>query len=200
MTRRPRRTIPAALTALVILAACVLVAVSIVQELTGRPAVIPFGILARDVRTWRLDAPAMLGTGAVAAVAGLVLLGCAVIPGRRETLALAAIPAGPGDEPGDEGSGGGTDAFGGGTDAGVSRTGLRAALRATIADVDGVTSAKVRVRRRQIAATVRTELADSAELGAAVRDALGQRVSQTALDGEPRVRVTIGHKKAKALS
>lgn len=191
MTRRPRRIIPAVLTALAILAICVLVAVSMIQELAGRAAVIPFGTLARDVRTWRLDDPAMLGAGAVAAVAGLMLLGCAVIPGRRQTLALAAIPAVPGDEPGDEGAGGGTD-------AGVSRTGLRAALRATIADVDGVTSAKVRIGRRQIAAAVRTELEDSTELAGAVQDALGQRVSQTALDGEPRVRITIRHKKAKA--
>jgi hypothetical protein len=193
MTRRSRRTIPAVLVALVILAICVLAAVSIIQELAGRPPVIPYGAIARHARTWRLDGTVMLGAGAAAAVAGLLLLGCAVIPGRAGTLALAAIPARPGDKTGDEGSGGGTD-------AGVSRTGLCAALRAAIADVDGVTSAKVRIRRRRIAATVRTELADSTELRAAVADTLGRRLSQTELFAEPQPRVTVRHKAAKAPS
>lgn len=176
MIRRPRRVIPATLVALVILAACVLVAVSVIQSLAGHAPLISLGALARHVRTLRLDGTIMTSAGAVAAALGLILLGCAVIPGRSGTLALG----GPGPV------------------AGVSRAGLRAALTVTAADVDGVTSVRVRVRDRRVTARVRTELTATTELHAAVTAALERRISQAGLARQPQLRASVRFRRRTA--
>jgi hypothetical protein len=177
MTRRPRRVIPATLLALAILALGVVAAVSIIQELAGQPPLVPLAALGRHVRALRLDGTVMVTAGAVAAGLGLILLGCALIPGRGKTLALAT----PRQEPGDSAP----------AAAGVSRSGLRRALAATVADVDGVTRARVRVRVRRVTARVRTELDSPQALRAAVSRAVEQRVTQAGLARPPQVRVNV---------
>lgn len=184
MIRRPRRVIPASLAALVILAVCVVAAVSIIQELAGGAPLVPLGTLDVRARAQHLDGTVMASAGALAAGLGLILIGCALIPGRPDTLALAPVPseAADGQLPGAAHPG-----------AGVSRPGLRTALGAVIADVDGVASARVRVRSRRVAARVRTELTDTAAVRAAVRDALGHRLSQVGLARQPEIRVSVRH-------
>jgi hypothetical protein len=188
MTRRPRRVVPAIVLALVILAVCVVTAISVIQFLVGRPPLVSLGTLDHHLRTLHLDGAVMTSAGIVAAVLGLVLLGCAVIPGRAKTLPLAAIS----DEP----SAGAAENHGaagshGTAVAGVSRSGLRTALASTVADIDGVTTARVRVRSRRVTLRVRTELAGTAALRDAVSRVTQQRLSEAGLARPPVVRLGV---------
>jgi Family of unknown function (DUF6286) len=184
MTRRPRRVIPACLTALAILALSVVAAVALVQELAGRPALVPLGALVRHTRTLRLDSPVMVIAAAVSAGLGLILLGCAAIPGRAVTLPLAAVTG----EHSDGQPGAGTYPV-----AGVSRSGLRIALAATVADVDGVAAVRVRLRGRRVSARVRTELSGTAALHEAVSRAAEDRLRQSGLARPPAVLIRVRH-------
>jgi hypothetical protein len=177
MTRRSRRVIPATLLALAILALCVAAIVSISQELAGQAPLVPLAALGRHVRALRLDGTVMVTAGTVAAGLGLILLGCALIPGRSETLPMSV----PGQE-----AGHGTAPV-----AGVSRAGLRRALASTVADVDGVTTARVRVRVRRVTARVRTELDSPQALRAEVSGVVEQRLTQAGLARPPDVRVSV---------
>jgi hypothetical protein len=189
MIRRPRRVIPACLTALAILALSVVAAVSLVQELAGRPALVPLGALVRHARTLRLDSPVMVTAAAVTAGLGLILLGCAVIPGRAETLPLEAVAGQHLDS---------RPAAGTYPVAGVSRSGLRTALVATVADVDGVAAVRVRVRGRRVTARVRTELTSIAALREAVSRAAEDRLGQSGLARPPAVRIRVRHLRRRA--
>ena len=68
MIRRPRRSLPAILLALVLLAAAVLVAVSCIQLLLHQNPLIPFGAVAAFGASLRWNAPITIVVGVVAAV------------------------------------------------------------------------------------------------------------------------------------
>ncbi len=117
----------------------------------------------------------MLVAGGVAAALGLVLVLCAVLPGRSLVLPLA----------GDAESG---------MRAGVGRAGLARALRATAADVDGVVDARVRVRPRRVTVRLRTEAGSVQhrdEIAERALKALERRLSSTALARQPRLRLRV---------
>lgn len=178
MTRRPRRVIPACLLALAVLALCTVTAISVLQERSHGTPLLPLHTLARQVRGLYLDDIGVVGAGIVAALLGLVLLGCALLPGRAETLALAA-----GDRPGPES---GTPPV-----AGVTRSGLRTALAATLADVDGVDAVQIQVRARRVTARVRTELTTTDTVRETVRQVAADRLSRTDLAQTPDLRVRV---------
>lgn len=182
MTRRPRRVIPASLLALAVLAVCVVTAVSVIQGLAGQAPLFPLSSLARHAATLRLDGTVMVSAGALTAALGLILAGCALYPGRAETLALAAVAG----EPGDEQAGQSARPV-----AGVSRSGLRAALTASLADVEGVTSVRIRVGSRRVTARVRTELTATATTRDSVRRLAERRLSEAGLARQPEVRVSV---------
>jgi hypothetical protein len=175
MIRRPRRIVPATLLALVVLALCTVTAVSVIQELARRALLLPLPAFARHLRVLYTDDIGVVGAGLVAALLGLVLLGCALLPGRAETLALAPQ--------GDAGAGPVTPV------AGISRSGLRTALAATLADVDGVTAVRVKVGARRVSAQVRTELTGTEAVRDAVRRAAEQRLDRVGLARTPELRV-----------
>lgn len=178
MTRRPRRVIPACLLALAVLALCTVTAISVLQERSHGTPLLPLHTLARQVRGLYLDDIGVVGAGIVAALLGLVLLGCALLPGRAETLALAA-----GDRPDPES---GTPPV-----AGVTRSGLRTALAATLADVDGVDAVQIQVRARRVTARVRTELTTTDTVRETVRQVAADRLSRTDLAQTPDLRVRV---------
>lgn len=127
---RPRRVIPAVLTASLLAAAGGTVAVHMISTKLGRPVLRPevtahAGRLAAPLR-W--GDPAVLAAGAGIALGGLLLLLSALLPGRTRTVPLA------GDDPEFV--------------MGVRRRSLRAALRAAALDVPGITKARVRLRGR----------------------------------------------------
>ncbi|QWF80749.1 DUF6286 domain-containing protein [Amycolatopsis sp. CA-230715] len=171
MIRRPRRSLPAALVALVVLAACAFVAVSCVQYLIGERPWLTFDTAADAVRGIRWDGVPVLVAGGVVAVVGLVLLLAAVLPGKPIVLPLA-----PSDR--DETSG-------------ATRRSVHGELRQTVASVDGVSSAKVKLRTKKLTARVRTSRTVTEGLADAVSSALETRLDQIAPAKRPRVRVRV---------
>jgi hypothetical protein len=180
VNRRPRRGIPATLTGLLLLAAGVLTAIDAIQILTGAHPLLSYARFASVLHRqhWNSLAPAIVAGGLV--LLGAILLLAALLPGRRMVLALGSSH--PATDTGGAPEGGALPP------AGLSRRGLRNMLTATAASVDGVTSAKLSVRRKVIAAAVRTP-GSAEELTGRVRAALEQRLDQISPAARPALRV-----------
>ncbi|WP_351224480.1 DUF6286 domain-containing protein [Streptomyces sp. NPDC002133] len=168
MKRRPRRTIPATLTALVLLAACVLVAIVAIQLAIGRTPIISYRSVTGTLHSIHWNDTAPLIAGGTCALLGLLLLLAALLPGRPTVLPLT-----------------------GDMDAGVTRRSLRHALQNTAATVDGVTRAKLKLGRRTIVARIRTDRTNTAGLTDAVRGALDQRLDQVAPLNRPAMKIQL---------
>lgn len=206
MTRRPRRTLPATLVALVVLAACVLVAVSSIQVLAGRRPLVPLAALARYGEHLHWNATAVIAVGAAAAGAGLVLLTAGLWPGKPTVLPLA-----PTDPPGDSELAGVGEALGGEAadggepcvtwcpaDAGVTRRGLSAALRTTLADTAEVSKPTVRIRRRRISGKAQTESHDTTTVHGRAAAELDRAVATVRLHHPPRLRLHVSRARRSA--
>jgi hypothetical protein len=168
MKRRPRRSVPAVLTALVVLAACVLVAVVAIQLIVGERPWVSFDAVAsalHDLR-WSDVLPAVAGS--VVALLGLVLVLAAILPGATTVLPL-----------------------GGSFDAGAARGGYRSTLRAAAADVDGVSGAAVKLGTRRVKVRVETARTSPDGLADAVRAAVGRRLDQVGPATRPAVSVRV---------
>lgn len=174
MIRRPRRSTPASLVALVVLAAAAAVVVAVVQSLLGRTPFVSLPDLLAVTATQRWDSPATVAVAVVVGVIGLVLLTAALRPGRPTVLPLGAA-TGPDGRPGAR--------------TGVRRRSLATDLAATAATVPGVTGATVSVARNRITVRARVAAADPAAVSAQVRDRLGARVVEIGPATRPRLRV-----------
>ncbi|WP_020669299.1 DUF6286 domain-containing protein [Amycolatopsis nigrescens] len=171
MIRRPRRSAPAVLVALVLLAGCVLVATAAIQYLVGAPPVFGYDAVAGAIHDTSWNEPPVLIAGGVAVLAGLVLLALAVLPGRPVVLPLA----GAGDR----------------LDSGATRRSMRSSLHESVTAVDGVAGAKLKLRRKKVAVQVRTHRTTTDGMADAVRGALEQRLDQIAPVTRPRTRVRV---------
>lgn len=174
MKRRPRRSTPAVVVAVLLGAVGVAVAVAVLQQLSGRVPFIPFARAAAFGQGLHIGDTAVIVAAAVAAALGIVLLACAWWPGRLTVLPLRAAEQD-------------ADA----RDAGVGRKALARALRVTAGEQDGVLRAAVRVRSRKVRATVHTERRDTTVVYDAVDGALTRRLDEVALARPPRLRVVI---------
>ncbi|RJQ89066.1 DUF6286 domain-containing protein [Amycolatopsis panacis] len=168
MKRRPRRATAATLTALVLLAACVLVAVVAIQLIIGERPWVSYSAVAGALNrtpwtSWWLELASI-----VAVVLGLCLLLSAVLPGRRTVLPLR-----------------------GELDSGASRASYRSTLRAAASGVDGVSAAKVRLGRRRVRVRVRTHRTRSEGLSEAVEAAVTRRLDEVGPVEQPAVRVAV---------
>ncbi|MFD9212799.1 DUF6286 domain-containing protein [Streptomyces sp. NPDC087659] len=168
MKRRPRRTVPATLTALVLLAACVLTAIVAIQLIAGQSPLISPQSVIDSLHGSHWNDTAVLGAGVAAVLLGLLLLLASLLPGKPTVLPLT-----------------------GEVDAGVTRRSLRHALRSTAAGVDGVTRARVRLRRRTIVARIRTDRTNTTGLTEAVRAALDRRLDDIAPSNRPASRIRL---------
>ncbi|WP_378739903.1 DUF6286 domain-containing protein [Nocardia brasiliensis] len=170
MIRRPRRVIPAIVVAVLVLAVCVAVAVSLIQRLVGAREYLSYDTVATNLHglTWH-DMPVLVA-GVAAAVLGFVLLALALWPGRAAVLPLAA------DD---------------GMSAGVTRGGLRSALRSTAGTVDGVSAARIKVRRKAVKVSARTDRAGSDGLPEAICETLTRRVQEIGPQPVRRVRAKL---------
>jgi hypothetical protein len=189
MKHRPRRSLPAAIVTLVVLGVCVVVAITEIQHLTGyQPPLIPFDRLATYGQHLRFSDTPVIIAGAVAAGVGLILLGCGIIPGKHTVLPLARLE----DDAENESPTG--------SSAGVARRRLRAALRYTLTETDGITHARLRLRRRKVTAKVRTERRDPQTVAEGAREALDRSLTLASLASTPRVRLrtTSTHRKKTA--
>ncbi|GAB3570447.1 hypothetical protein GCM10027445_23980 [Amycolatopsis endophytica] len=171
MIRRPRRSLPAGLSAVALLAACVLVTTSAIQMIVGQPPILSYDAVADALNRTRWDSPGAAIAGGVASALGLVLLLAAVLPGSATVVPL--------DDDGD------------GLDAGASRRRLRTTLSAAAAGVDGVSRARLAVRRHRVTAKVRTDRASGEGLADAVYAALERRIAEISLAARPALRVRV---------
>lgn len=205
LIRRPRRSTPASLLALAVLAVCVLAAVSVIQQLVEQPPVIPLAALDNFGKGLHTNDTVMIAAGAAAAALGLILVTSALLPGRPNTLPLGGVtPATAGD---DVTNGGTTDPSADGRPvagwhqdaaAGVSRSGLRVALRTTAADADAVDSARVQVRRRRVKASIRTETRDTDAVRATVTSALGRRLERAGLADDLKLQIKVKRRRRRS--
>lgn len=167
MKRRPRRSIPATLTALVVLAAVSLTAVVTIQLIIGERPWIDYATVAGALHGTRWnELPLALG-GALFVLLGLLLLFAAILPGRLTVLPLRA------------------------ENSGAARHSYQSTLRSAATSVDGVSRAKLTVRRRRIDARVRTARTNPTGLADAVRAALEHRLGQIDPAVSPRISVKV---------
>jgi hypothetical protein len=178
MRRRPRRTIPAAITALILLSVCVLTAISAIQLLAGQRPLISYAALADLAHTTRWDSLAVAAAAGLVMLIGLILLLTAILPGRPTVIPLRATDTAVTDS-------------GAALDAGASRRSLRSTLRAAADAVDGVTATTLTLRRRTVTAVVRTHRTTPEGLAEAVRAAISQRLDQISPATRPAVRVRV---------
>lgn len=168
MKRRPRRSLPATLLALVLLAAGASVAITAVQLLLGEPPWLSYDRAAEALHSVRWADTAVLVAGIVVAALGLLLLLCALVPGARTVLPLSADNSA--------------------VDSGVSRRSYRDLLAGTAAGVDGVRKVRLRVRARSVEAVVRTDRTNTTGLADAVESALSRRLEQLEPQRRPVVK------------
>ena len=171
MKRRPRRSTPAVLTALVLLAACALVAVVAIQMIIGASAWVDYRSVASTLHGMDWNDLGTALTGGVLALAGLLMLLTAVLPGAPTVLPLNGDPTG--------------------MDSGATRRGLRSTLRTGASTVDGVNAAKLRLGRRKVAVVVRTNRTNTTGLDDAVRTAIEHRLDQVNLADRPTLTVKV---------
>ncbi|GAB3158368.1 hypothetical protein GCM10027258_69410 [Amycolatopsis stemonae] len=168
MKRRPRRSTPAVLTALVVTAAGALAAVVAIQLILGERPWLDYGATARrlhDVR-WA-DLPVVI-TGGVVALLGLVLVLAAVLPGKLTVLPLR-----------------------GDLDSGASRRSFGSTLRAAAARVDGVEKVRLKLRRRSVRVRVQTRRTRPDGIADAVRVAVAARLDRIDPVRRPEVKVRL---------
>ncbi|WP_194818456.1 DUF6286 domain-containing protein [Nocardia sp. XZ_19_385] len=154
MTRLPRRVVPAVIVAVLLCAAAVLVAVSLIQRLTGTREWVSYDSIATRLHDTTWGSVWVLAAGIIVTVLGLALLAAAALPGKPVVLAL---------EPGD------------GIDAGIARRSLRHALAEAAGRVDGLDKPRVALRNKKIHVkghTRHTVEQTAQEVGLAVADRL----------------------------
>ncbi|MET8412749.1 DUF6286 domain-containing protein [Streptomyces sp. NPDC005195] len=128
-----------------------------------------------EMTTRPVDDPWLLATGAVAVVLGLWLLILALTPGLRRLLPLRAP----------EGS---TE-----TGAWLDRKGAAMVLRDAAMRVPGISSARVRVRRRRVVTRAEVGFRDIATVRDDLSRALLQQCRQLALAHTPRLAIRLRH-------
>lgn len=169
---RPRRVIPAVITAALMTVIGAVVAAEVISALLGRPLRwIPYDRLSAWASSTRWDDPrVMLGAGVVTAL-GLLLVLLALLPGRPRL-----IPVRTGDP---------------NLIIGMRPRGFTRALAHAAEQVQGVDHARVRLRGKTAEVTARSPLRDPAELAEAVRRTVAARiVALTPLNDYPvRVRL-----------
>ncbi|MDX8050979.1 DUF6286 domain-containing protein [Lentzea sp. BCCO 10_0798] len=175
MKRRPSRAIPATVTALILLAAAVVVAVVAIQMLLHEPAWVNYGAVAGYLHGLRWTDTAVAVAGGAVAVLGLLLAIAAVVPGAPTVLPMKGTP-----------------------NSGASSRGLRSTLRAAASTVDGVSGAAVALRGRRVKVRVNTGRTRPEGLSDAVRAAVAHRLGQIAPVARPVVSVRV-HSSRKAL-
>ncbi len=166
--------LPSTLAAVLLTTAGAATAVQVVAARLGRPLVHP----ERFVHTLTWNDPVPIAAGGGLALAGLLLLMAAVLPGRTRTAPLA------GDDPRFV--------------TGLGRSSLRSDLRATVLGVPGVDTATVRLRGRlwpRVEIRAVSGFQNAGNLGELVGDAVHDRLEDLGPVRVPRVAVRVAVRK-----
>lgn len=164
-----RRT-PAALTAVLVIAASALLVHDVVSTVQDHPARWGRAALIRHLVEHPLDSAWVIGAAALCTVLGLSLITLALTPGRRRLLPLR--PQGQGPAP----------------RAALDRGSAAAALRDSAMGVQGVTRVRVRVRRR-ITVRADTGFGDAQQIRTDLTEALNRARDGLCLAHPPPVTV-----------
>ncbi|MEC3894226.1 DUF6286 domain-containing protein [Nocardiopsis alba] len=160
-TFRPRRSWPAVITGLVILAVAVIAAAEVIAALAGNPLrLIPVGPATDYATTTTWSEPSVLIASAVLALIGTALIVVALVPGRGRWTALRT------DDP----------AF----VVGLTRPALRRAVSAAAQEISGVEHAHVTVRGNRLRIHVRTGMRDARGLPTQVTRSVEHRLAELA--------------------
>ncbi|MCQ1994164.1 DUF6286 domain-containing protein [Arthrobacter sp. zg-Y1171] len=190
MRRRPSRSVPAAISAIVMLALGVsLVWAAVARLIQGSwPAFVtePLRWLSEtgwdSTRGW---------TGAVVLLLiGLILLLCGMVPGDFSALPLRAKPVNMPGLPG-AGEAGGVPSVRGGETVVMSRRAVARLAASTCDHIDGVATASATASSRKVHLDVRTALHGTTDLQHWVVDGVRSRLAATGLDPVPEVTATI---------
>ncbi|MEE2052530.1 DUF6286 domain-containing protein [Nocardiopsis tropica] len=160
-TFRPRRSWPAVITGLVILAVAVVAAAEVISALAGSPLrLIPVGAATGYAGATTWSAPSVQIASAVLALIGLALIVAALTPGHGHWTALRT------DDPA--------------LVVGLTRPALRRAVAAAAHEVSGVDAVNVAVRGNRLRVHVRTGMREAAGLPAEVTAAVERRLEELA--------------------
>ncbi|MFE7544957.1 DUF6286 domain-containing protein [Streptomyces platensis] len=174
---RSARRVPAALVALVLLAAAGLLLYDVAAVRANRPAMTWRRWLARELGTRHLDNPWILGPAALAMVLGIWLVVTAVTPGLRQVLPMR--PAAPD------------------TRAGLDRAAAALVLRDRAMEVAGVQSVRVAVSRRKAKTHAVSHFRELDEVRADLDTSLGEGLRQLGLAHELRLTVDVRRPKKR---
>lgn len=170
---RPRRVLPSILAASLLTAAGGSTTVQVVSSRLGHPVLRPEITRRLHALTW--DDPGPMAAGGGLALAGLLLVLAAVLPGRTRTAPLA------GDDPRFV--------------TGLGRSSLRAALRTTVMDVPGVDAATVRLRGRLRPRVEVRVVSGFPDLGDQVAEAVRERLADLDPVRVPKIAVHVAERK-----
>jgi hypothetical protein len=168
---RPRRALPAIVVAALLAAATGLIAAYLISKYVGHQVHVLPSALFKDGHTLHWDDQRPIVIAAIACALGLLLIGYALLPGR-----FRVVPVDSQDPL---------------SVVAVTRSGLRRYLAGAATVVDGIASAKVRVRRRRVRVYASSSLRDTEGLAAQVETAVNERISALSPLRPLRVRVTV---------
>lgn len=184
LRRRPSRTVPASIVGILLLAAGVaLVWLAVARLIDGT-----WSTLLQGPRDWltRLawNAPDVWGVGIAAGVVGLILLMCALIPGKFSALTVRNASGDGADEerPTPE------------RETVMTRRAVAHLAKAQCVQIDGVSSASTTATNKRVHLSVKTSLRDTGDLRTRVTDGVRDRLNAIGLDPVPRVTATVESK------
>lgn len=174
--RRSSRSVPATLTALVLLSAAVAGTwMGVTRLVTGTwPDVLRSGRDAAGSLTW--NSATVTTAAIIATLLGLILLLAALLPGPHSTVRL--------DEPGDRRAGH--------SEAVLTRRGLSKIAAAHIDRTDGVDRSSVTTTAKRMEVDVRTPLHDAGDLGHRLETSLSTKLDDLGITPKPAIRVRVG--------
>lgn len=175
LRRRSSRSVPATITAVVLLALAVAGAwIGISRLITGSwPTFLRSLREAMSELTW--SSPAVWAVAAVLTLLGLIMVLAAILPGQHTAVRLTNPD--------------GADSRS--TETVMSRRGLAKLASTHLDQADGVDSASVKATARKVTATVRTPLHNAPELSGKLKSSLERKFAQIGLDPTPGVSVKV---------
>lgn len=173
LRRRPSRTVPAVIVALVLLALSVAMVWVAVRRLSSGqwPGAVTQAAGWTAALTWA--SVAMLVIAGLVVLAGLVLLLCAVVPGKPTALRIGTEPL---------------ETEHGNVEAVMTRRSVAKLANARANEVDGVDGVKTTVTGRLVAMSITTASAQREDIQASVTERVRAALEASGLDPLPRVR------------
>ncbi|PYI65712.1 hypothetical protein CVV68_16845 [Arthrobacter livingstonensis] len=181
LRHRPSRTVPALIVSLVLLALSVaLVWLSIARLVNGH-----WPTLLQGPRDWlnslAWSAPSIWGIGMVAALVGVILLLCAIIPGGFSALEVHDSGRSSGElaSPVRE------------QETVMTRRAVARLAKAQCEQIDGVGSASATATARRVHLSIQTPLHEHGDLGTRITASVRARLEETGLEPVPRITATV---------